>query len=343
MNNTTPTDATPDSIGLGASFRPVDPRGAAFLGVILGLGAFWNGALIIAALLILGTAVIWSPRRFDLIVCCGIATLLAIVEAKGFISTGPGVSPRFNFGFLAEPPTIWGIAKYYLKLLGLVIPVLAFAAWRLRPRARWLLASLLVPIVFATTFTFTPDVSVNHKFVNVSVRIAAIFVALAVLRVYDSGRLGRLAAIILFAGLTATGAVDLIAVWNFNREKRTHDLADPMLQWALRETHPKAVFAAPPVYHHLVYFTGRPSYLGLPYWAESAGYDVAPRAAVLKQIYEGGNPAEIARLAKSEGISYVIVDDVARGHYPSLREDVLRANFPLAFNRGSTQVYALAR
>ncbi len=326
---------------VSASFRPDDLKGAVFIGVILGLGAFWNGALIIAALLILGAAVVWAPRRMDLIVCCAVATVLAILEARFFVRTGPAIAPTPYIGFLAEPPTLMGIATYYLKLLGLFVPLLTIALWKLRPQGRLFLASLLVPIGFATTFTFTPDVSVNHKFVNAGVRIAAIFVAMLVVRMFDSGRIARVAAIALCLALTATGVVDLIAVWNFNTEKRTHNLADPLLLWALRETDPRAVFAAPSVYHHLVYFTGRRSYLGLPYWAESAGYDVAPRKAVLQRIYEGNDAGEIARLAASEGISYVIVDDIARGHYPGLRDDALRKRFRLAFDRGSTQVYAL--
>ncbi|HVF38553.1 MAG TPA: hypothetical protein VM939_01550 [Gemmatimonadaceae bacterium] len=342
MTDTASTDSIRPT-GIRHSLRPVDPKGAAFLGLLLGLGAFWNGALIIAALLILGSAIVWAPRRLDLIICCAIATLLAIIEARFFISSGPGVAPRFHFGFLAATPTVAGIAKYYLKLFGLVIPILLLAAWRLQPRGRWLLASLMVPIAFATTFTFTPDISVNHKFVNAGMRIAAIFAALVLLHVFNSGKSWRPVAFVLFAGLTATGAVDAISLWNFNREKRTHDLADPMLKWALRETDPRAVFAAPPVYHHLVYFTGRYSYLGLPYWAESAGYDVAARQRVLQRIYEGGDPVEIARLAKSEGISYVVVDNVARGHFRALREDALRANFPLVFSQGPTQVYGIAR
>jgi hypothetical protein len=325
-----------------ASFRPVDLRGALFLGLILGLGAFWNGALIIAALLILGASIVWAPRRGDLLVCCAVATILAILEARGFITSGPGVSPKFRFGFLADPASVVGVAKYYLKLLGLFVPLVAIALWRLRPRARWLLASLLVPIAFATLFTFTPDVSVNHKFVNAGVRIAAIFVAALVISVFDIGRWGRVVAASLIVMLTATGVVDFIAVWNANSEKRTHNLADPMLEWARKNTDPSDVFAAPPIYHHIVYFTGRKSYLGLPYWAESAGYDVAPRIRVLKGIYEGANPEEIRSLANSEHISYLIVDDAAREYFRGIREDVLRSNFRTAFSHGRTQVYQLA-
>lgn len=102
-------------------------------------------------------------------------------------------------------------------------------------------------------------------------------------------------------------------------------------------------FAAPPVYHHLVYFTGRRSYLGLPYWAQSAGYDVPRRLALLTRIYESGDPQEIARIARSEGISYVIVDNVARGHFKNIREPAIRDHFPLVFSHDRTQVYALNR
>jgi hypothetical protein len=322
-------------------FQTQDLRAAAFMGLVLGLGTFWNGALIIAALLMLGTAVAWARPRVDLFTCCAIATLLALLQASFFIHGGPSVTPRVFIGFLAAAPTPRSITAYYLKLLGLFVPLIAVAFWRATASGRWLLVSMLVPIAFATTFKFTPDVSVNHKFVNASVRVAAIFVALILVRLVDAGRIARVAAVLLCVGVTATGAVDLVSLWNINNEKRTHNLGDPFLQWALSRTDPKAVFAAPPVYHHLVYFTGRRSYLGVPYWAASAGYDVAPRERNLRTIYEGGNPEEIRRLAATEGISFVIVDNVARTYYAHLDENPLRQNFPLVFSHGSTRVYSL--
>ena len=74
--------------------KPYNLKGAAFIGLIIGLGTFWNGALMIAALLILGSAIVWSSRRTDLIVACVIATGLAVVEARLFITGGKGVAPH---------------------------------------------------------------------------------------------------------------------------------------------------------------------------------------------------------------------------------------------------------
>ena len=325
------------------SLRPVDLRGAAFLGLVIGLGTFWHGALMISALLILAAAIVWAPRRGDLIVCCGIATVVAMLETRFFIHSGPAIAPHPRFGFLAAAATPGGVFTYYLFLIGLLVPLLVIAFILLRPVGRWFLLSILAPTAFATTFAFTPDVSVNHKFVNVSIKLAAICVAMLVVRLFDNGRAARITGIVLCIVLTATGVVDFISLWNWNREKRTHNLADPMLLWAMNQTDPHAVFAAPPVYHHLVYFTGRRSYLGLPYWAESTGYDVPHRMALLTRLYESGNPDEISQIAKSEGISYIIVDDIARGYFPHLRDDALRNRFPLVFSQGRTQVYALNR
>jgi len=323
------------------AFQLHDWKGAAFIGILLGLNTFWNGALSITALLILGSAIIWSSRRGDLLLCCAIATAIALLELRFFVHGGRGFTPQPSFGFLAEYPTLRGVAVYYLKLLGLVVPLLAIAIWKLTPVGRWLLASILLPIVFATTFTLTPDISVNHKFVNASVRIAAIFVALVLVTLAKSGRVARFTAVLLFILLIPTGVVDFITLWEWNNEKRTHDLADPMIDWARRETDPAAVFAAPPVWHHLVYYTGRRSYLGNPGWANSAGYYVAPWVAALTRIYESGDAAEVSRIARVDGISYVIVDGIARQTFPHMREDAFKNHFRLVFSHGSTQVYAL--
>ena len=325
---------------IGESLRPRDWRGAAFVGLIVGLGTFWNGALMIAALLILGSAIVRSPRRGDLLVTCAIATALALLEARFFITSGKSVGPHYQFGFIAETPSVRGLAIYFVTLLGFLVPVLAVTMLLLRPRGRWFLASLLVPLVFASTFAFTPDVAVNHKFVNASVRIASIFAAMLVVWLYDEGKLARAGAVLLVFLLTVTGAVDLISLWNYNLEKRTHDLGDPFIAWAHNRTSPHAVFASAPIYHNRAYLTGRKSYLGLPYWAESAGYDVPPRMDALKRIYEGGNPEEIKRIVMKEGIDYAVVDDSVRRYFPRTNENAIRAALPLVFSSGTTHVYA---
>ena len=325
------------------SLRPHDLKGAMFIGLIVGLGTFWNGALMIAALLILGSAIVWSRRRMDLIIACAIATALALIEARLFITSGKSVAPHFQFGFVAEIPSLRGLAIYFLQLLGLLVPVLALAMVLLRPRGRWFLASLLVPLAFASTFAFTPDVAVNHKFVNASVRIASLFAAMLIVWLLDEGRIARITAIVLVFFLTVTGVVDFISLWNFNLEKRTHNLADPLLEWAHRNTPPHSVFASAPIYHNIAYLTGRKSYLGLPYWVTSTGYDVAPRMEVLKRIYEGGNPAEIRRLSLSEGIDYAIVDDSVRRYFPGTNEAAISAALPMVFSSGTTHVYGVSR
>jgi len=323
-----------------ASFAPQDVRGAVFVGLIVGLGTFWNGALMIAALLILGSAIVWSSRRGDLLITCAIATILALVEARFFITSGKGVGPHYQFGFIAETPSIRGLAVYFVTLLGFLVPVLAVTMLMLRPRGRWFLASLLVPLVFASTFAFTPDVAVNHKFVNASVRIASLFAAMLVVWLYDEGRIARAGAVVLVFLLTVTGAVDMISLWNFNQEKRTHDLGDPFIAWAHKETSPHAVFASAPIYHNRAYLTGRKSYLGLPYWAESAGYDVPPRLNALRRMYEGGNPDEIRGIVLKEGIDYAVVDDSVRRYFPRTNEAAIGKALPLVFSSGTTHVYA---
>jgi hypothetical protein len=322
------------------SMKPADLRGAAFVGLILGLGTFWNGALIIAALLMLGSAIVWSPRRVELLVVCAIATFLAIVEARGFITSGKEVAPHFQFGFVAETPTVRGIVIYFLQVFGVLIPLLAAAMFLLRPRGRWLLASVLVPLAFASLFAFTPDVAVNHKFVNAGVRVASIFAAMLVVWLLEEGRIGKILAVSLIFLLTVTGAVDMISLWNFNNEKRTHDLADPLLEWAHQDTPPGSIFASAPIYHNRAYLTGRKSYLGLPYWAESAGYDVPSRLANLKKIYESGNPDSIRQVVAREKISYVIVDDSVRKSFPRTDEGAIASSLGLAFSSGSTRVYS---
>ena len=298
---------------LRESLKTENLKGAVFIGLLIGLGTFWNGALMIAALLILGSAILWAPRRLELFIACAIATILAIVEAKSFITTGKGVAPHFQFGFVAETPSARGLAVYFLTLLGFLLPVLAVTMVMLRPKGRWLLASLLVPLVFASTFAFTPDVAVNHKFVNASVRIASIFAAILVIWLYDEGRLARAAAIALMFVLTATGAVDMISLVNFNLEKRSHDLADPFLVWALDSTSPDAVFASAPIFHSrpnrsATSSTGRPPRSG------SVTTTMSPRVALLSRCARFSNrDLASAGITPAKSLTYPTGDGNAGG------------------------------
>ncbi|MCL6557522.1 MAG: hypothetical protein K6U74_01740, partial [Firmicutes bacterium] len=169
-------------------WAPADWRRWLAAGAVLGLLAFWNGAVLIAALSVLPIMAVFSKRRFEYFNIAAIAMGMALLQTAFFV--GPdnaAVQPRFVFGFLAEQPTLKGVIAYYIELLGM-FPFVFLAGVALAPEwARSLAAAFIVPLVFATTVQLTPDIAVNHKYVMISVTLLNLFAAYFVHRLYTRG------------------------------------------------------------------------------------------------------------------------------------------------------------
>lgn len=104
------------------------PEKALFMGLFLGLGAFWNGAAVIGGLLILMGFAIFSDGKLDYLITALVTVFFSFLQTKIFIR-GSAMGFQLYLGFLAEEKTPWGVVKYlfwmggifFLGLLGLVV------------------------------------------------------------------------------------------------------------------------------------------------------------------------------------------------------------------------------
>jgi hypothetical protein len=311
------------------------------LGALIGIGGFWNGAVLIAALMVLCGFALLSKHRLEYLALALTTGALAYAQNRLFL--GPGslaVAPRINFGFLAEDPkTLGSVLRYYSDLLGPLPWVLlaALVFWR-RHRVPWLAALaavFVIPVVFASTVQLTPDVAINHKYVMIAVMLLNIVAAgwLAALWKRDRVWCGACVLILAFL-LTATGIVDAIALFNRNRTERAIvvQLQDPLLKWARENTRPDEVLLTDWHSLHPFLLSGRRIFYGWPYYAWSAGYDTATREDVVKRIYGGSDREEIVRLMRAHGMRYIVIDHGNREQkLYQLQEAALRQFFPTVF------------
>ncbi len=89
-------------------------------GVLLGLLAFWNGAIVIASLSVLLLMATLSKHKLEYLVTATITFFLSTLQSRLFVGSGTGaVSFRYHPGFLAESGKLSDIASYFIELLGI--------------------------------------------------------------------------------------------------------------------------------------------------------------------------------------------------------------------------------
>jgi hypothetical protein len=315
-------------------------RDALAIGVLIGLTGFWNGAVVIAALLLLFGLAVVSRHRLEFLCLALVAVALAYAQNRMFL--GPGslaVKPELSFGFLArDRHSLFGTVHYYTELLGIMPLAVLFGLLCLRrlfSAGLGILALVfLLPLLLASTVQFTPDIAINHKYVLVTVALLNLVVAALVVAVWNRKRAWRAVAVALVFGMTAMGVIDLFAVMNRNRTDRAMvvDLNDPIIAWAEANTSPREVFLTDWWSLNPLFFSGRRVFYGWPYYAWGAGYDVHARGLITQQIYGGTDPVRVTELLKQNHLRFIVIDDGNRQQKEYvLQEELLRKLFPVVF------------
>jgi hypothetical protein len=288
--------------GLFGNKKVFDWKKVLFCGLILGLLGFWNGAVAIVGVLILGTLMMFSSKRQEFLVVLMVSLLLIYLQ-KIFFIEGVGLEPKILFGFLAEKKSSYGIFLYYVELLGVWIPVL-FATMFVFRKYWKLIVAFMIPFLFANVLVLTPAVEVNHKYIMISVCFLNIFIAWFLVRVFQKSFFGKAISIALIFLLIVTGFVDILSILNMDKEPMVYKQGN-LFNWVNFETDQRSVFLTEdmPVSNDFL-LAGRFVYYGWPYYAWGAGYNTLEREGVRDSIYRDKN----WDLARNEGIDYVVYD-----------------------------------
>ena len=333
------------------AWRVGSAQRAVFLGIFLGAIAFWNGATLIAALLLLAGLALNSRHRLEYIIIAVIAVVLASIQSSWFVAAGKTpISPHFAFGFLSEPKTLTGAISYILQAYGLLIPLFIAALIYWRKYAPLGLAFSL-PFIFAFTVQPTIEVALNHKFVLVSEFLMGIFVAWMLIDIWrNKAKLWRLAVVPTFGLLTITGTVDTAAFHNINNiaagKRFGISATNPVTIWVLRNTPAQSIFLTNLTTLDPVLYAGRLSYLGWPYYGWSAGYDTTGREQDIRLIYGAGSKADLEKAMKDKPIDYILINDAVRNatNYV-INETLIAETYPLVFEDpyDGTKIYQVRK
>lgn len=322
---------------------PKDGFRAAAAGLLLGGLAFFNGACVIAALAVLLIAALFSERRLELLIAAAVTTVLSLLQSAFFVS-GSVVRPQYFFGFIAENKTVFGAADYLIRLCGILPAVLTAAFLFLNAKERRLFYAFLAPAVLTFTVSLTPDITVNHKYLMISVMLLDIIAAGFVWKLFENRRIRfRALGAVLVLLLTASGIYDFITVIRRNGPERSfvYSLSDPLTVWVQENADSDDIFLTANYAYHPIVLGGAMLYQGWPYFAWSAGYDTDYRAGQVKKMYEAGSSEELKALVRENEIRYIVVDSDNRlsADY-SVREDVIWDTYEKVYEQGEGE-YAL--
>ena len=318
------------------------PEKALFMGLFLGLGAFWNGAAVIGGLLILMGFAIFSDGKLDYLITALVTVFFSFLQTKIFIR-GSAMGFQLYLGFLAEEKTPWGVVKYlfwmggifFLGLLGLVV--------FLRRKGRVLAVSFLIPTISAFTILMTVDINVNHKYIMISYAFLGILWAWAVCSLWRGKVIKKILAVVLAVCLTVTGVYDFVVILKGNGygHRIAINMNSELTAWLAENLDKNDLLLTPEYSINEVTMSGVMLYCGWPYYAWSAGYDTYYRAAQAVTIYTTFDSELLKNLVKQEKITYILYEEDSQFEGQDCREDVIAENYELVYENpgGSIRIY----
>jgi hypothetical protein len=305
-------------------------------GALVGLLPYWNSAVFVAALIVLGGLWLAQPQRratATVIIAALVVGLpqILLLRSGDAMATPP---PLFNPGYTIANPTLGSVLVYLAKTFGLKWIVLA-CAWRFgsTQERRWMAGvSVLLPAVFLLQFSV--DSFNNHKLINIWNVLMAIVVGFALWRIWSTAWWRRALALALAVGLSAGAVIDLAPAIN-DPQLEARFKGERLTTWVLQNTAPDDVFLSQTWLHHSILFSGRRLFLGYTLYAWSAGYKLGNREEAYKKMLTERNPTTLRALLRKNDVQYVVFDDGLRNN-PLLRtsghnEEVFRANFGMVF------------
>lgn len=321
----------------GDGWKVKDFRLSIAVGILLGSLSFFHGAAVIGCLLVLFVMAILSNRRLEYAIVAGIAILMSVLQTKLFIN-GSAVEPEFLFGFIAENKTIFGVASYLDRLLGILPIVLIVALCLEKKVGKYLILAFTAPMIFAFTVSLTVDVTVNHKYIMISCILLGIYAAKTVWMLFeDRSVIRKLIGAIAILLLTSTGIYDFTTVLKKNSPDNAIvlDLKDPLTQWVKENTTSRDIFLTSNYTINQLVLGGAMMYEGWPYYPWSAGYDTYGREEKVKQMYEAATPAELMKLIRENGIRYIVIDrDNRESTDYTVNEENIQATYECVYEEG---------
>lgn len=315
-----------------------DCRLAVGAGLILGMIAFWNGSVLIATLAMLFLVGICCERRLELLLSAVLAVVLTLLQSSFFIH-GKAVNPTYFFGFIAENKTIFGVFDYLIRLLG-ILPFVLFAAFMVNHGIkRYLTLVFLMPMILTFTLSLTVDVTVNHKFLMMSVMLLGVIISDYLVRLSMVRNIvTRIGTILIVILLTTSGVYDFYVLLKQNNPRNAIVLSldSELTKWVEDNSDSKDIFLTSNYSLNQIVLGGGMLFEGWQYYGWSAGYDTPGRDLLVKEMYEATTSEELNNLVMQNNIRFIVVDyDNRNSDAYNLNEDNIENTFACVYSEGT--------
>lgn len=306
-----------------------------FSGFLLGCLPYWNSAIFVASLIVMGGVFVLLPYRQYSASLIGMAVLVGLPQVL-LLRSGNIVIPGqsiFYWGYTLQDPSVMTVIKYLGWTFGfkwlLVFVALAF----LSGFQRRLFGAFTGLLAVVFLLQLSTDLFNNHKLLNVWSILASAYAAYALWRIAKIKRVGVALAVVLTVLTIAEGVIDLFPVHNDPVLVVPYE-NDRLTEWLTSNTKPSDIFLTQTLLTHPILFTGRKIFLGYTLFAWTAGYNIAPREETYRQMFHEQDPAELVRLLNRHKIAYVGIDDGVRENKTlgNLNEAVYREHFERVFD-----------
>lgn len=316
---------------------------AIYSGILLGLSAFWNGAVFFAVIMVLFFLAVVSDRRVEFLVMALIAGLFSLVQSKVFISDSL-FDFKFLYGFLSDNRTFAGSIVFLIKLTGILLPLVFIAFFLAKGHYKYLIFCFSVPLIFAFYVSLTPDIAVNHKYVMFAIMLLDIPAAdfLSELFRKRSVWVKSLVIICVFV-MTVTGIYEAEILGRMNRKNRSfsYSVNDPLTEWVWQNTDRDDIFLTANYYlsskgaGSSLILSGCRLFNGWQYFSWSAGYDTAGRDKIAAEIYSASDCTKLVEKVRDNGIKYIVValNNRTSKDY-ALNEDTIAKTFGKVYSEG---------
>lgn len=305
-----------------------------FSGFVLGALPYWNSAVFVAALILLGSLLLFLPFRRYLIFMIGTAVLVGLPQVLILRSGNLGETSQslFEWGYIIANPTIPLVLEYLAWTFGFKWILIFVALWFSSGFQRRLFLALSSLLFVVFLLRLSTDAFNNHKLLNVWITFTGVYVAYALWRIGRAGFGRALLAIALTLAMIFGAIVDLFPVYNDPMLVTSHK-NDRLTDWVIEETKPSDIFLTNPLLSHQILFAGRKIFFGYTLFAWTAGYNLGDREIIYRQMFEERNVNRLVRLLRRHKIAYVVIDDGVRENnmFAYLNESVYQQNFERVF------------
>lgn len=279
---------------------------------------YFHGSALITALLILFGFAIFSKHRLSYLVIAISAILSSFIQTNIF-SGGVGEAFKLtpHIGFVMEDVSALGFLKYVLSTCGLLSIILLLNIFITKGNRRFylcLLASFIIPYIFAFIVQTSSAIHDNHKYVNYSIMLTDVFVAyflVYILRETKPKGVKYVTFLILTFILTYTGLTEFATFLNKNKNTIGLNPKSELVSWIKENTDKNDVFLTPTWWYDTYFLAGRCTFYGWSGNARNTGYDTVTREKIYIQLLTGcdENLEQFTNICKENNIKYIIETD----------------------------------